>query len=180
MKAVYTIFIFAIIAAGCSKPPADDYMKKAREAEKSGLWSVAIENYQLLAKDHPENPLAQTALFSIAAIQQNGLQNSQAAIDGYKSYLDKYPDGEKAATALFLTGFLYHNELKNLDSAKVFYQRFLAKYPQHEMAASAQFELQNLGKSPDEILPKPVVAETTPEKSATKSATKSAKPSKKN
>ena len=157
---VPTILMFVFL--GCGKPPAEEYMKKAEEAEKGGLWSVALENYQKLVNDHPGSVLTEAALFNIAAIQHNNMQNFQAAIDGYKLYLERYPDGKRAPTALFLIGFLYHNELKNLDSAKAFYQRFLARYPDNEMATSAQFELQNLGKSPDEILPKPVVVDKTP------------------
>jgi TolA-binding protein len=173
MKAVArAIVALAIVFAGCSEPPAEEYMKKAEEAEKAGLWSVALENYQNLVRDHPGSVLAENASFNIAAIQHNNLQNFQAAVDGYKLFLAKYPDGKKAPTVLFLIGFLYHNELKNLDSAKAFYERFLAKYPSHEMAMSAQFELQNLGKSPDEILPKPTVAETAAPKSGGKASSK--------
>jgi len=178
MKAIVrTLIILTVMISGCSKPPAEDYIKKAEEAEKGGLWSVALESYQNLVKDHPGSVLAEKALFNIAAIQHNSLQNFQEAVDGYKRYLEQYPDGPKAPTALFLAGFLYNNELKNLDSARVYYQQFLTKYPGHEMAMSAQFELQNLGKSADELLPKPEpVAETAPPKSASKSA----KPAKKN
>jgi TolA-binding protein len=163
MKTVsQAVVILAFLLAGCSKPPAEEYMKKATEAEKGGLWAVALEQYQSLVKEHPASLLAETALFNIAAIQHNNMQNFQAAIDGYKLFVQRYPDGKKAPTAMFLIGFLYHNELKNLDSAKVSYQLFLAKYPDSEMATSAQFELQNLGKSPDEILSKTPVAESTP------------------
>jgi len=178
MKAVVrTLIVLTVMISGCSKPPAEEYIKKAEEAEKGGLWSVALENYQNLVKDHPGSVLAEKALFSIAALQHNSLQNFQAAVDGYKRYLEVYPEGAKAPVALFLTGFLYNNELKNLDSARVYYQHFLTKYPSNDMATSAQFELQNLGKSPDELLPKPEpVAETTP----TKSSKKTVKPSKKN
>src|SRR4030065_318958 len=36
---------------------------------------------------------------------------------------------------------------------------FLAAYPRHPMAQSAQFELDNLGKAPEDLLPKDEVAE---------------------
>ncbi|MBM2841076.1 MAG: hypothetical protein HW412_1604 [Bacteroidetes bacterium] len=176
MKAVArTAILLVILVAGCGKPPVEEYMKKGEDAEKAGLWSVALENYQNLLKDHPGSVLAENATFNIAAIQQNNLQNFLAAVDGYRLFVEKYPEAKKAPTAMFLMGFLYHNELKNLDSAKACYERFLATYPAHEMAMSAQFELQNLGKSPDEILPKPSVAETTPSKSGGKASNKTKK-----
>jgi len=173
MKAVVrTTIMFTIVLASCGKPSAEEYMKKAEEAEKGGLWSLALENYQNIVKDHPGSVSAEIAAFNIAAIQHNSLQNFQVAVDAYKLFLEQYLDARKAPTAMFLVGFLYHNELKNLDSAKVFYQRFLAKYPDNEMAISAQFELQNLGKSPDEILAKPAVAETSTPKSEVKASSK--------
>ena len=164
MKPIVLLSVILVFVSGCGKPPAEEYMKKAQEAEKGGLWSIALENYQKLINDHPGDALAETAVFNIAAIQHNNMQNFQAAVDGYKLYLEKYPDAKRAPTALFLTAFLYHNELKYLDSARVYYQLFLAKYPANEMATSAQFELENLGKSPDELLPKPVVVDKTPSK----------------
>ena len=36
--------------------------------------------------------------------------------------------------------------------AKVGYERFLSKFPNHELARSAKFELENIGKTPEEIL----------------------------
>ncbi len=115
-------------------------------------------------------------VFSIAAIEHNNLQNFQAAVDGYRLYMQRFPQGKKASVAMFLTAFLYNNELKNLDSAKVFYERFLSTYPKDEMAASAQFELNNLGKSPEDILPKPeAVAEKTPAKPVAKLVKKATK-----
>jgi TolA-binding protein len=170
MKIVsHALVIVALFLTSCSKPPAEEYMKKAEEAEKGGQWSVALEEYQKLVKDHPADVLTETALFNIAAIQHNNLQNFQAAVDAYKAFVVRYPDGKKTPTAVFLIGFLFHNELKNLDSAKSYYQQFLSKYPDNEMATSAQFELQNLGKSPDEILPRPI-AEAPPPKSDKKAA----------
>ena len=162
MKSLVFLSVVLVFVSGCGKPPAEEYMKKAQEAEKGGLWSIALENYQKLVNDHPGNPLAETAVFNIAAIQHNNMQNFQAAVDGYKLYLNKYPDGQRGPTALFLVAFLYHNELKNLDSARIYYQEFLAKYPKHEMATSAQFELDNLGKPADEILPKNALVEKAP------------------
>ena len=168
MKHLFLLSIILTLMSGCSKPPAEEYMKKAEDAEKAGLWSVALENYQKLVADQPGSPLAETAMFRIATILHNSMQNFQGAVDAYKQYLTKYPDGKRDSTALFLGAFLYHNELKNLDSAGAYYKRFLEKYPTSELANSAQYELQNLGKSPEELLPKPVVAEKPAAKPAQK------------
>ena len=62
---------------------------------------------------------------------------------------------------MFLIGYVYHNELRMLDSAKVAYERFLSEYPNHEMAISAQFELNTLGKPPEELVPKDEAPDAT-------------------
>jgi TolA-binding protein len=171
MKYVAVIVAAMVLGlAGCTKPPAEEYVKKAEEAEKGGVWSVALENYQNLIRDHPTSPLAENAMFNIATIQNNSLRNFDAAVSQYKSFITTYPESKKAATATFLIAFLYNNDLKNLDSARVYYQMFLARYPTNEMASSAQFELNNLGKSPDEFVPKPAVADVKPEAPARKTS----------
>jgi TolA-binding protein len=176
MKPVICALVLAtLVLGGCGKPPAEEYLKKAEEAEKAGLWSVALENYQSLVKDHPGSVLAENASFSIAAIQHNSMHDFQAAIEGYRKFVEQYPEAKKAPTAMFLMGFLYHNEMKNLDSARACYERFLVKFPGHEMAMSAQFELQNLGKSPDEILNQSTLVETSKPKPESKTPSKPGK-----
>ena len=53
---------------------------------------------------------------------------------------------------MFFIGFIYNNNLQMYDSARIAYQNFIAKFPNHELAASAKFEIDNLGKTPDEII----------------------------
>ena len=55
---------------------------------------------------------------------------------------------------MFSTGFIYANNLNQVDSARAAYTLFLEKYPQSELAASAKGELENLGRTPEEIIGK--------------------------
>jgi TolA-binding protein len=63
-----------------------------------------------------------------------------------------FPSSPNAPKMLFLAGFTYNNDLHLIDSARVLYAAFLEHYPSDPMAASARFELDNLGKSPDEFI----------------------------
>jgi len=157
-----------LILAGCSKPSPEETFKKAEDAMKAGNYPLALETFAAVITDHPGSVLAEQAAFRIAATQHNEMHDYQAAVSAYQRYVDMYPDGQKTPTALFLTGFLYNNELHKLDSAALAYRRFLEKYPRHEMALSAQFELDNLGKSPDELLPEPPVTEEPTSKAPAK------------
>jgi TolA-binding protein len=53
-----------------------------------------------------------------------------------------------------MLGFIYANELNNYEKAKIYYQKFLERYPNSELAISAKFELENLGRKPEEIIKK--------------------------
>jgi hypothetical protein len=52
-----------------------------------------------------------------------------------------------------MVGYIYNNILNMVDSARVAYTRFLEQFPDAELATSAQYELNTLGKKPEELLP---------------------------
>lgn len=71
-------------------------------------------------------------------------------------YLDKvynnYPDYERRPYALFLRAFVLENQANNLDEAERVYTQFIEEYPQHEMADDAKYSIDNMGKSPEELI----------------------------
>lgn len=141
------------LLVGCSKPSPEEYLGKATVAINEKNFNVAIEEYEKLIAEYPGSPQAGEAMMTIARIQADEQKDYARAIASYKRYLEAYPDGKQAPIALFLSAYLYHNELHDLDNAKALYEQFLARYPNHEMAVSAKFELDNLGKKPEELLP---------------------------
>ena len=112
-------------------------------------------------------------MFMVASLYHNELRDFHTAVNMYQQFAGKYPMSQKAPTALFLVGFLCNDELKDLEGAKKAYEKFLATYPEHEMAKSAMFELQNLGKRPEELLP--ALQESPAEVAAQKPTVKSGK-----
>jgi TolA-binding protein len=165
--------VCAVLLWGCGKPSAQEYLARGQQAEKAAraaadtlldrsaiaaAYAPVLENYRQLVESYPNDPLAADAMFLIAAIEQNNLRNPDAAVESYKKFSGKYPDAPKAPLAMFLVAYVYNNEIGNTDSARVWYTRFLERYPSHDMAQSAQFELNNLGKTPDELLSAKVAA----------------------
>lgn len=71
-------------------------------------------------------------------------------------YLQKfrtlYKDHPLDPMVLFTLGFTYENHLNDLGKAEKYYQEFLNKYPNHELANDVDLMIQNLGKSPEEII----------------------------
>jgi outer membrane protein assembly factor BamD (BamD/ComL family) len=178
--------LLTVILAGCSKPTAEQLFEKAATAEQAALakmdsargdgeakeiYAPVISAFDKVIEEHPGHPLAEAALFRLANIRNNHTQEFQLAVDTYKEYLRKYPDGIQAEVSMFLVGYLYNNSLHNLDSAGAAYKRFLAKYPESSYAVSAQFELNTLGKSPEELIPKaPEPKQEAPKKGLKKSS----------
>ncbi|MBI5472667.1 MAG: tetratricopeptide repeat protein [Ignavibacteriae bacterium] len=174
MKSILVISsLLTLLLVGCSKPSPEEYMAKAKAARDSSNFTLALEQYEELIANHPKSFLAEEAMFSIASIKSDNLHEFSSAVQAYKRVYETYPDGKRAPLAMFLVGYLNNNEIHDLASAKQAYEDFLAKYPDHEMAVSARFELQNLGKRPEELLPsiqdtaKPQIA-TEPKKSSKK------------
>lgn len=153
---------------GCSKQSPEELWTSAAKAEQVArsvldtartsqdmhkVLAPAMELYGEIIDDYPDSPQAEQALIRRAAIRANDTREIELAIADYKLYGERYPGGPRAPLAMFLVGYMYNNELHNLDSAAAAYNRFLAKYPDDEMASSARFELNTLGKTPEELIP---------------------------
>ena len=141
-----------VIVAGCNRPSARDLFTKAQEAQKARKFPQALDGYARVVQEHPQTTEAETSMFAIATIRQMDTHQSAEAVNAHKRYIERYPDGGFSAEADFLIGYIYNNDLHNLDSAGAAYRRFLTKYPKHELSLAAEKELENLGKSPEEIL----------------------------
>jgi tetratricopeptide (TPR) repeat protein len=156
-----------LILPACSKPPAADLLRRAQEGEETRrqaldtmrvkpdlreYFSSVTDDYTKLVESYEGTPESETALFRRAVIRGGDLKDVEGAIADYKLFATRYPTGEKAALSLFLVGYLYNNELRQLDSAGAAYRRFLEAFPDHEMASAARYELENLGKTPDELM----------------------------
>ena len=165
--AMAVVGLMLVGMAGCSKPPAADLLKGAQSQEElarktldtmkvkpdlKGYFAPVLEEYSRLVDGYEDAPESEVALFRRAVIYHNDLKEFEGAVEDYKLYAERYPESPKTPLVLFLVGYIYNNELHSLDSAGSAYRRFLQKFPEHEMASSARFELDNLGKSPDEMI----------------------------
>jgi outer membrane protein assembly factor BamD (BamD/ComL family) len=174
------LFAVALLAAGCSKPGPKELYRNADKAEASAItmldsvrdeakirqaFAPALEDFHRIVENFPADTLAEVALFRSANIRNNYTHESREAINDFKTYVERYPKGRQTEMAMFLIGFVYNNSLHQIDSAGAAYRRFLERYPESQYATAAQYELNSLGKSPDELLPPPAPLET-PKKAA--------------
>lgn len=159
-RSLALVLCCAALATGCNRTSPEELMKQAEEARAMQNFPLAIELYTRVIAEHPKSLQAETAAFLIGTTYNNDLRDYEKAIPAYRDFLSRYPQGAQAPMALFMIAYLFHNELRNLDSAGAAYREFLAAYPEHEMTPSAKFELENLGKSPEELIPNEVAVQT--------------------
>jgi outer membrane protein assembly factor BamD (BamD/ComL family) len=180
--------ILGFALAGCSRPTAEQMFDRAMQAEQAAMakmdslryvggakeaYAPAIAAFENVRREYPTHPLSEAALFRLANIRNNHTEEFDLAVDAYREYVRLYPDGQQTELSMFLIGYLYNNNLHNLDSAGAAYRRFLTKYPESSYAVSAQFELNTLGKSPDELIPPQAPpAKEEPKKGSRKSSVK--------
>lgn len=167
----------AIIVAGCGGKSAEEQFAMAqasfetarhtadslqRKADPVALFTPVAQAYELVAADHPKSEQAEQALFKAAELRSQYLNDIPGAVALYKEHVERFPAAPKAPTALFMVGYLYNNVLLKPDSAEIVYKKFLELYPQSELATSAQYELQTIGRSPEDLIPNPIIpADTT-------------------
>ena len=51
-----------------------------------------------------------------------------------------------------MQGFVNENLLMDMDKAKYHYERFIKEYPNHALAKDTKVLIENLGKTPEELI----------------------------
>lgn len=107
--------------------------------------------YEKFIADYPEDTLVAGYLFKAATLAMN-IDEGAKAISFFDQYLRDFPGGPKAPLCSFFRAYVQENLLKNLDQAKESYLQFLEKYPDHDFSDDARAALENLGKSPEQLI----------------------------
>ncbi len=160
----YCFFAFFILILFSCTPSKEKLQEQITNAEaelfkndkgtfvfEDKLAVKTIEAYSAFVAAYPEDSLTPEYLFKKADLFRS-LKDAGKSIETYNAIIEKYPDYKKAPYCLFLKGFIYENELNNTAKAKESYEAFLVKYPNHELADDVQFSLNNLGKSPEQLI----------------------------
>ncbi len=167
MKKIYFILIATIVIfVSCNTKTTNLSQKEKDRLELQSLDSIlyavtdsfnadlakkAMIKYADFAENYPKDSLSVNYLFKSAQLAQTLNLGSQTII-----YLDKiiknYPDFKKISTCYFLKGFVYDNILHDIKNAKKSYEEFIAKFPNDDFVDDAGALLENLGKSPAELI----------------------------
>ena len=110
-----------------------------------------IYTYLQFVDTYPKDSESPKYLFKAADVSINTFHSAES-INLFDRIIKDYPEYEKVPQALFLKAFTYENYLTEVDSARKYYELFLEEYPNHVFSNDAQISLQNLGKTPEEII----------------------------
>ena len=160
MKLYTTIFLFTIVLfSACNSNKDQTLFKSASEKSNAKNYSEALKDYQEIINEYSDSEKAAESIFAVAAMYHmyqipnvSKEESLKKAVEYYQRLYKLFPKDERAPKALFMSGFILANELGNLDAGRLAYQEFLNKFPKHELASPVKMELENLGKTPEEIL----------------------------
>ncbi|MCX7876655.1 MAG: tetratricopeptide repeat protein [Melioribacteraceae bacterium] len=151
---ILLIFIFSC-SSDNGKKVYDEGLKFYNEKK----YSEALEKFNELINEYSSGEFREKSLMLIGSmyymylipnVDQN--ESNKKAVDYFRILIKEYPNSKDSPKAAFLVGYILANHLNKLDEAKLAYQFFLDNYPENELAKSIKLELENLGKSPEEIL----------------------------
>jgi tetratricopeptide (TPR) repeat protein len=160
LRSIAVLIILAGITVQCSNDPKS----RIKELEKKigsenftldekgkQLADELVRAYTSYAESHKDSPEAPDYMYSAADLSLN-IGKSKEALDLYNQIIFEYPDYVKAPECLFLIGYIYENYFGEYGKARDIYESFLKKYPDHDFADDARISIENLGKSPEELI----------------------------
>jgi outer membrane protein assembly factor BamD (BamD/ComL family) len=158
----FTIVLSVLLFLTACGPSRDKSVLKIKAVEKR-LYDQSLTRfskpgadslvamYEEFARRFPDDTLTPTYLFNGAGISMNSNEGDKA-LELFNKISDKYPNYRKAPLCLFFKAYVEENLMHNLDKAKEYYLQFIEKYPNNEFVPSAKASIQNLGKTPEQMM----------------------------
>lgn len=113
--------------------------------------NATVTMYADYAKNFPDDPKTPDYLFKAGEISSS-MHNGKQAINFFNTVYTKYPNYDKASYSLFLQGFIYESQLNDTAKARQIYEEVLRKYPNDKLADDAKASIDNMGKTPEELI----------------------------
>jgi outer membrane protein assembly factor BamD (BamD/ComL family) len=127
------------------------YYNKTNFTIDNKMANDLVNLYIAFAENYPKDTLSPEFFFQASRIAMN-INQPQQAISCLEKVCTNYPNFNKTPQSLFIQGFIYDDKLKNFQKAKEIYTLFIEKYPTHELVKDAKASIENLGKSPEELI----------------------------
>jgi len=159
MKNIYSFLLIVVVFFACNTNKDRDTFNEAEKKFNDKKYTEALVAYKIVIKEFSSSDYARQSLMKVGSMYQmflvpnvNEEESNKKAVEYYRELYKNFPKSEDAPKALFMSGFILANNLNKLEEAKLTYQTFLEKYQTNELALQIKMELDNLGKTPEEIL----------------------------
>lgn len=129
----------------------EEELKNTEKRPDTTDLNALLQAYSTFAEKHPEDTITPLYLYRAVSLSM-GMGKGETAIQFIDKSINEYPQSQYLAQNVFLKAYVYENLLSNLGQASFFYREFLKLFPQHELADDAQAAIDNLGKTPEEMI----------------------------
>ncbi len=155
-----TLFVLSIAFTSCKNAQERQFdeivkIEKSLFGEQTDLNDsiarIFVQKADEYMKTYKEDPKNSELLFKTAEVF-NGLKQYNYAIRRFQQVFLLYPKSAKAGESIFICGFIYDGNLQDYDEAEYYYRKFIKAYPNHPLAKDAKISLDNLGKTPEEMV----------------------------
>ncbi|MEE9429458.1 MAG: tetratricopeptide repeat protein [Melioribacteraceae bacterium] len=164
---IVLLIILSIFLSFCGGKSETDLFDEATKQLVGQDYSKAVMLFEQLVEEFPKGEKASHSLFELAKLYQGQVvknldptESLKKSVKLYKKIYTEYPKSTKAENAMFMASFILANDIRDYDDAKISYELYLEKYPNGLLAKDAKIELQNLGKTPEEVLKEKLQSET--------------------
>jgi hypothetical protein len=152
-------FVFALSVFSCNEKKLTEEDVKKTEAQlfnedqsvNKDNVELMIETYCKFAEQNPDSEMAPEYLFRALEISMNFRESDQSLALGDK-LIKRYPTFEKIPVALFMEATFVYEPNGDLGKAREIYEKIIKDYPDNEFVPSAEQAIENLGKTPEELI----------------------------
>lgn len=157
----FSVLFLLLTLFSCNSNPSGNLDSKINDTEgllfdEIGQFNkvIAEQLVQLYIKridSLPKDSLTSDYLFKAADVSVN-LGNSARTLVLLNRFSREYPKHEQAPISLFLKAFVYETQMNDTSQARLAYEEFLYRYPESDFAKDAHSAIDNLGKSPEDLI----------------------------
>ncbi len=142
--------IAAVLLASCASDKVlsdSEYIAKANEAMKQGVYDLAIGDYQKLLEEYPFSDYSEEAQLKIGQAQYQNQQYAEA-IASFQDFQRMHPTNPNLALTEYYTALAYMDQMGKADrdqraaeNAQVHFQTVIERYPDSPFTAEAKQKL---------------------------------------
>jgi len=109
------------------------------------------QDYLNFADEYPDDTMSPKFLHKASELAM-AIDMPKEAVGTLDTLIERYPDYKYLPDAMFFKGFILENHIKDIPAAKKVYVDFLERFPNHQLSAQVAVTIENLGKSPEELV----------------------------